>query len=298
MADKRRSKKIKIWIEAARPKTLWASVAPVVIGVAMAYADGYWNFFIAIFTLLSAMMIQIGTNYANDYFDHKHGADTTERIGPVRATGAGLVRPETMRSAYVLAFGISVLTGIFLISRGGWPILVIGFLSILFGILYTGGPFPLGYKGLGDGFVLIFFGPVAVGGAYYLQTLNLNLNVILAGLSPGLISTALLSVNNLRDIHTDKKAGKKTLAVRFGIIFVRVEFLISIFLACLMPLILLLLDPNHPYSLFAILVLLYALPTIKDVLFKEVSTELNAALADTGKILLVYSLIFSLGWIV
>ena len=124
MADKRRSKKIKIWIEAARPKTLWASVAPVVIGVAMAYADGYWNFFIAIFTLLSAMMIQIGTNYANDYFDHKHGADTTERIGPVRATGAGLVRPETMRSAYVLAFGISVLTGIFLISRGGWPILV------------------------------------------------------------------------------------------------------------------------------------------------------------------------------
>ena len=292
------SKKIRIWIDAARPKTLWASVAPVVIGVAMAFADGKWDPFIAGFTLLSAMMIQIGTNYANDYFDYKHGADTTDRIGPVRATGAGLVKPQTMRRAYVLAFGISVLTGLYLISRGGWPVLTIGFLSILFGILYTGGPFPLGYKGLGDAFVLVFFGPVAVGGTYYLQTLDINLNVILAGLSPGLISTALLSVNNLRDIHTDKKAGKKTLAVRFGIIFVRVEFLISIFLACLMPLILLLLDPKHPYSLFAILVLLYALPTIKDVLFKEVSTELNAALADTGKILLVYSLIFSLGWIV
>jgi 1,4-dihydroxy-2-naphthoate octaprenyltransferase len=289
---------LKIWIEAARPKTLWASIAPVVIGVAMAFADGEWDPLLAILTLLSASLIQIGTNYANDYFDHAKGADTSERIGPVRATGAGLVKPPAMRRAFIIAFSISVLVGFYLIGHGGWPILIIGILSILFGILYTGGPFPLGYKGLADGFVLIFFGPVAVGGTYYLQTLDINLNVILAGVSPGLISTALLSVNNLRDIHTDKKAGKKTLAVRFGIVFARAEYLVSVFVACSMPLILLLLDPNHPYSLFALLVLLYALPTIKDVLYKDVSPELNIALANTGKILLVYSLIFSIGWIV
>lgn len=222
----------------------------------------------------------------------------TERIGPVRATVAGLVKPSEMRWAFILAFSLSALSGFFLIFIGGLPILIIGFLSILFGILYTGGPFPLGYKGLADIFVLVFFGPVAVGGTYYLQTLDMNVIVLLAGLSPGLISTALLSVNNLRDIHTDKKAGKKTLAVRFGPIFVRTEYLISILLACAMPIILLVLNPSHPYSLSAILVVLFAFPTIKNVLFDDISPELNNALANTGKILLVYSLVFSLGWIV
>jgi len=289
---------IKIWIEAARPKTLWASVAPVLIGTAMAYADSSWNPLIAIITLFSAIMIQIGTNFANDYYDHVKGADTVERIGPIRATGAGLVKPRTMYLAYILAFSLSVISGLYLIGLGGWPILLIGSFSILFGILYTGGPYPLGYKGLGDVFVLIFFGPVAVGGTYYLHTLEINLSVILAGLSPGLISTALLSVNNLRDIHTDKKAGKKTLAVRFGAFFVRTEYLVSILLACAMPIFLLVINPNHPYSLTAILVILFALPTIKNVLFDDISPELNRALANTGKILLVYSLVFSLGWIV
>jgi 1,4-dihydroxy-2-naphthoate octaprenyltransferase len=170
-------------------------------------------------------------------------------------------------------------------------------LSILFGIFYTGGPFPLGYKGLGEVFVLIFFGPVAVGGTYYLQTLEINLPVILAGLSPGLISTALLTVNNLRDIHTDEKAGKRTLAVRFGPIFARVEYLLSILIACMMPLVLLIIDPEHPYSLAAILVLILAGPPVKAVLFDDITPELNTALASTGKILLFYSLVFSLGWI-
>ncbi len=289
---------IKIWIEAARPKTLWASIAPVFMGVAMAFSDGRWDLLTAVLTMICSILIQIGTNFANDYFDFKKGADTKERIGPVRATESGRVKPQFMRSAYILAFSFSVLFGLYLINRGGWPILIIGSLSILFGIIYTGGPFPLGYKGLGDIFVLIFFGPVAVGGTYYLQTLEINLSVILAGLSPGLISMALLSVNNLRDIHTDKKAGKKTLAVRFGPVFVRAEYLISILLACAMPLVFLITDPNHPYSLIAMLVILLALPTIKTVLFGEISPALNAALANTGKILLFYSLIFSLGWIV
>ena len=289
---------IKIWIEAARPKTLWASIAPVFMGVAMAFSDGGWDLLTAVLTLICSIMIQIGTNFANDYFDFKKGADTKDRIGPIRATESGRVKPQLMRDAYILAFSFSVLFGLYLIYRGGWPILIIGSFSILLGIIYTGGPFPLGYKGLGDIFVLIFFGPVAVGGTYYLQTLEINLSVILAGLSPGLISTALLSVNNLRDIHTDKKAGKKTLAVRFGAFFVRAEYLISILLACVMPLVLLITDPNHPYSLIAMLVILLALPTIKTVLFDDISPALNSALANTGKILLFYSLIFSLGWIV
>jgi 1,4-dihydroxy-2-naphthoate octaprenyltransferase len=289
--------KIKIWIDAARPKTLWASVAPVIMGTAMAYSDGNWDVLIAIFTMFSSVLIQIGTNYANDYFDFFKGADTKDRIGPVRATESGLVRPEQMKAAFILAFSLSAVFGLYLIWHGGWPILIIGTLSILFGILYTGGPFPLGYKGLGEVFVLTFFGPVAVGGTYYLQTNEINLAVILAGLSPGLISTALLTVNNLRDIKTDTRAGKRTLAVRFGPIFARIEYLLSILIACLMPLILILLDPGHPYSLAAILVLVLAGPPIKSVLFDDISPQLNTALASTGKILLVYSLVFSLGWI-
>ena len=290
--------RLKIWIEAARPKTLWASIAPVIIGTAMAYSDGKWDPVIAMLTVLSAMMIQIGTNYANDYYDYFKGADTKERIGPVRATGSGLVKPEVMKKAFLMAFGLAIVFGLYLITRGGWPILIIGTFSVLFGLLYTGGPFPLGYKGLGEIFVLIFFGPVAVGGTYYLQTLDINLIVILAGLSPGLISTALLTVNNLRDIHTDEKAGKRTLAVRFGPIFARIEYLLSILIACLMPLILLIMDPAHPYSLAAVLVIILAGHPLKAVLFEEISPELNNVLASTGKILLFYSLVFSLGWIV
>jgi len=290
-------KQLKIWIEAARPKTLWASFAPVLIGIAMAYSDGKWDLVIAVLTMFSAVLIQVGTNFANDYFDYFKGADTKERIGPVRATGSGRVKPETMKIAFLITFALSILFGLYLIGRGGWPILVIGTFSVLFGILYTGGPFPLGYKGLGDIFVLVFFGPVAVGGTYYLQTLEINYTVILAGLSPGLISTALLTVNNLRDIHTDKEAGKRTLAVRFGPIFARAEYILSMLLACIMPLILLIVDPAHPYSLTAILVIVLAGPPVKAVLFDEISAELNKVLAQTGKILLIYSIIFSLGWI-
>jgi len=295
---KMKIKQFKIWIEAARPKTLWASFAPVLIGTAMAYSDGKWDLVIALLTMFSAVLIQVGTNFANDYFDYFKGADTNMRIGPVRATSSGLVKPETMKIAFFVAFMLSVIFGLYLIGHAGWPILIIGTFSVLFGILYTGGPFPLGYKGLGEIFVLVFFGPIAVGGTYYLQTLQMNMTVILAGLSPGLISMALLTVNNLRDIHTDKEAGKRTLAVRFGPLFARAEYILSITLACLMPVVLLIVDPAHPYSLAAVLVIIIAGPPVKAVLFDEISPELNNALASTGKILLFYSLVFSFGWIV
>lgn len=290
--------KLRIWIDAARPKTLWAAVAPVIIGSAMAFSDGKFHLLSVFVALMGAILIQIGTNYANDYFDFKKGTDSKDRLGPERATAAGLIKPIVMRNAFIIVFLLAFLVGLYLIYRAGWPILIIGILSILFGILYTGGPYPLGYNGLGDIFVLIFFGPVAVGGTYYVQTLDITWPVILAGLSPGLISTALLTVNNLRDIHTDRKAGKRTLAVRFGILFTRMEYLITILIAlCIVPLVLLYLEPHHPYALAGIFVFLFALPSIKAVFLNEINAELNEVLGRTGKILLLYSIIFSLGWI-
>jgi len=291
--------RIKIWIDAARPKTLWAALAPVLIGTAMAYSDGLMHIPSALVASFAAVFIQIGTNFANDYFDSRKGADQKDRLGPVRATSAGLVRPSVMRGAFMLMFLLAFLIGLYLIWRGGWPILIIGILSIIFGILYTAGPYPLAYNGLGDIFVLIFFGPVAVGGTYYVQTGEIVLPVILAGLSPGLISTALLTVNNLRDIYTDEKVGKRTLAVRFGLLFTRMEYLLALLIAlCIIPVTLLMIEPHHPYILAGMLVFLFALPSIKAVFFNDINAELNSVLATTGKILLIYSILFSLGWIV
>lgn len=288
---------MKIWILAARPKTLWAAVAPVLIGTAMAFADGKAHWLSAILAGVGAVLIQIGTNFANDYFDYRHGADEGERLGPTRATQAGLVTPAEMKRAFILTFALAVLAGLYLIYRGGWPILAIGIFSIIFGILYTGGPFPLGYYGLGDLFVLIFFGLVAVGGTYYVQALSINRLVILAGLAPGLFSTAILTVNNLRDIHTDRLAGKKTLAVRFGETFARMEYLFSVLFAGIIPIILFFLSAGHRYVLAATLILLMAIPSLKTVLTETPGKIFNQTLAETGKLLFYYSVLFSIGWI-
>jgi 1,4-dihydroxy-2-naphthoate octaprenyltransferase len=288
--------KLKIWIDAARPKTLWASVAPVVIGSAMAFESGGLHIMSALSALLGAVLIQIGTNFANDYFDCYTGADSTDRLGPTRVVQAGLVQPTTMKAAFIAVFAVAVVPGAYLIWRAGLPLFVIGVLSILCGILYTAGPYPLGYVGLGELFVIIFFGPVAVGGTYYVQTLQISVPVIISGLAPGLFSVAILTVNNLRDVKSDHRAGKKTLAVRFGITFSKVEYLLSIAIACLIPLILVLNDDKHLYSLLASVVLLAAIPSIKTVFTSE-GIILNRVLESTGKMLLLYSLIFSIGWI-
>ena len=288
----------KIWIMAIRPKTLWAAVAPVIIGTAMAYADGKANWFAAVVTLFAAVMIQIGTNFANDYFDYLQGADTRERLGPTRVTQAGLVSPQTMKYAFIGVFLLAFTAGMYLVWLGGLPILLVGLVSILFGILYTGGPYPLGYNGLGDIFVLIFFGPVAVGGTYYVQALEMNSIVLFAGLAPGLISTALLTVNNLRDVETDRRAGKRTLTVRFGVNFARMEYLLSIVIASLLPAALAFHKNGNYYSIAAIAVLFLAIPSIR-LVFRESGTPvLNKALGETGKLLLIYSILFSIGWVV
>ncbi len=287
---------IKVWILAARPKTLPAAAAPVIIGTAMAYEAGGFHLYSALIALLGALLIQIGTNLANDYFDFKKGTDLPDRLGPIRVTQSGLIPVETVKRGMIIIFTLALLSGIYLVYRGGWPIVIIGLLSILFGVLYTGGPKPIGYIGLGDIFVLIFFGPVAVGGTFYVQTLSINQNVLIAGLAPGLFSMAILTVNNLRDIVNDKKTGKKTLAVRFGKTFARIEYLLTIVLAAIIPLSLYLFTGRHIYSVTAGVVFLFALPSIKKVFTTE-GIILNKVLAATGVLLLIYSLIFSIGWL-
>ena len=263
----------------------------------MAYGEGKVHWLSAFLAAVGAVLIQIGTNFSNDYYDYFRGVDKKERLGPLRVTQAGLVKPETMKRATILIFSLAFISGLYLIYRGGWPVLIIGLLSILFGILYTAGPYPLGYNGLGDIFVLIFFGLVAVGGTYYVQALEINKLVLLAGLSPGLFSTAILTVNNLRDIYTDKKAGKKTLAVRFGEDFARLEYLISVVIACLIPLILYFITGSHLYALAASLVFLAAIPPIRTVYEQKPGKIFNQVLATTGRLLFLYSLLFSIGWI-
>ena len=287
---------LKIWLMASRPKTLPAAVAPVAIGLAMAYADGAFSPLIAAATLLGALFIQIGTNFANDYFDFMHGTDTDERLGPTRVTQAGLVSLRGMRWATALSFLIAAAFGAVLVYYGGWPILLIGILSILAGVLYTAGPFPLGYIGLGDILVLIFFGFVAVGGTYYLQTGTLNTAVLIAGAGPGLLSTAILAVNNLRDRETDVKTGKRTLAVRFGARFARYEYLLSVLITGCIPVALCLMTKDHYAALASVPVLLLTVPSIKQVFRRESGPELNSVLGETGRALFLFSIIFSLGW--
>lgn len=288
---------IQNWILASRPKTLPAAIAPVMIGTAMAYGDGVHHWLTALICLITAILIQIGTNLANDYFDFKKGTDTEERVGPKRVTQSGLIKPETVRTAFILTFTLAALGCWWLAQRGGWPIATLAVIAILSGILYTAGPWPLGYIGLGDIFVLLFFGLVAVGGTYYVQSYEINLAVILAGFGPGLISMAILTVNNLRDIDSDAKAGKKTLAVRFGKSFAQSEYIFSILGASLVPVLIFGLIHDHLPILICAIVSLIAIPTIKVVLTKSDGPSLNNALATTGKLLMIYSVMFSIGWV-
>ncbi|MDP3979858.1 MAG: 1,4-dihydroxy-2-naphthoate polyprenyltransferase [Chlamydiota bacterium] len=288
---------MKIWLMAARPKTLSAALAPVIIGTAMAYEAGGLHILSAILCLLAAICIQIGTNFSNDYFDFIKGIDTIARTGPLRATQAGLVSPKQMRNAFCLTFMIAALISIYLILRGGWPILIIGILSIVSGILYTAGPKPLGYIGLGDIFVLIFFGPVAVGGTYYCQTLHISFSVIAAGFSTGFISVALLCVNNIRDLENDRHGSKRTLAVRFGRTFARFEYLTAIFLSAFIPPYIFLWSRTHKPILICMFSFIISIPSIYSIFTKIDGPSLNKTLADTGKILLIHSLLFAFGWI-
>ena len=291
------NKKMRTWILASRPKTLPAAAAPVIIGTAMAYGDGVHHFPAAAAALVGALLLQVLANLVNDYADFKKGTDDPDRIGPLRVTQAGLVTPKQMKGAIGLTIGLTLVLGLYLVYRGGWPIALIGLLSIVSGVLYTAGPYPLGYLGLGDFFVLVFFGPVAVGGTYYVQALSINWVIILAGLAPGLFSVGILTVNNLRDIENDRKAGKKTLAVRFGKAFAMNEYFYCILSASLLPVAIDLVTGLHRWSCLGVLTLFFTPGVFRAVYSRSDGPSLNNALAATGKLLLIYGILFSLGWV-
>ena len=226
---------IAMWIQAARPKTIVASLCPVLIGGTLALNEHHTHPLLFLFTLLTALGIQVSTNLANDYFDFVKGADTQHRIGPQRITAAGLVSPATMRLAVFASFVLTALVSIPLILQGGAIMSLLVCLSLLLGYAYTGGPYPLAYLGLGDLFVLIFFGPCATLGTYFLQTGHASPLPILMGLPAGLISTAILTANNLRDVESDRAAHKKTLCVRFGRTFGKWEYATALILAIVIP---------------------------------------------------------------
>jgi 1,4-dihydroxy-2-naphthoate octaprenyltransferase len=287
---------LSIVVMAIRPKTLGAAIAPVLLGTATAYASGNQQLTYAVLALLGALFIQIGTNLANDYFDFVQGADTEDRKGPTRVTQAGYVTPNTVKWAFILTFGAAALIGLPLMLRGGWPIVIVGIVSIAAGILYTSGPYALAYLGLGDIFVLIFFGPVAVAGTHYVQTLQFDPIVALLGIGPGLVATGILAVNNLRDVDEDRVANKRTLAVRFGRTFARIEHTLCFVIPALLPVVLWLLTKQHPYAMLATLILVPASPIMRTVWTTLDGNKLNHALAATGKMLILYSILLSAGW--
>jgi len=277
-----------------RPKTLMAALSPVAIGTILAFRDGVFHWPSVLAAVLASTCIQIGTNFANDYFDFKQGKDTENRLGPTRATSTGLVSPNTMKWAMILAFALAVVFGAYIMWRGGLPIIVIGVLSILCGIAYTGGPYPLGYNGLGDIFVLIFFGPVAVAGTYYVQALTWSPTAALVGLSPGLISMALLAVNNLRDVDEDTSTGKRTLVVRFGKTFGKLEYIVCVLGGFLVPGGVLVAQGNLNGLGFGLGALL-ALPLCRQIVTLEAS-KLNRLLGKTGVMLGVLGALFLVFW--
>lgn len=278
------------WVLAARPKTLPAAVSPVIVGSALAAAHGGFALGPALAALAGALLLQIGSNFANDYFDHVKGVDRADRIGPTRVTAGGLLSPAAVRAGMVAVFGAAALIGLYLIVVGGWPILAIGVASILAALAYTGGPKPFGYIGLGDLFVFLFFGPVAVIGTYYVQTLRLTLDALLVAIPVGALITAILVVNNLRDIETDRRGGKMTLAVRLGRQGTQAEYLLLLIAAYLAPLVLWA-HSGNTWLLLSWLTLPLAVRLGQTITATQDGPTLNAALAGTARL----SLLFSLG---
>jgi 1,4-dihydroxy-2-naphthoate octaprenyltransferase len=302
--------KRKAWVMAARPQTLPAAAAPVVVGVGLAVHAGVFAPLPALGALVGALLIQVGTNFANDYYDAVNGADTDEREGFTRVTAGGLIEPAAVRRAMALTYGLAVLVGVGLVALGGVPIVVVGLSGIAAGVLYTGGPFPYGYRGLGDLFVFVYFGLVAVTGTYYVQAVAtmpvgtfptglpagaVPVDAVVASLPAAGLSTAILVVNNIRDRETDMAAGKKTLAVYLGYRWSRVEFLALTGMAYVVPL-LFALDPSHGLPALAPLLTLPLAASIATTVLERADGEsLNPTLERVGQTLFLHSLLFAAG---
>ena len=283
-----------VWLQAIRPKTLSAGAVPVIIGIGLAYGQGSGRLLPAVAALAGALLIQIGTNLSNDYYDFKRGADTSERLGPVRVTQNGLIAPQVVLAAGLLCFAAAFAVGLYLVALGGWPIAALGVASLLCGFAYTGGPVPLAYIGLGDVFVLAFFGFGAVGGTYFVQTGSLTPAVAWASIPAGALSTAILVVNNLRDTATDAKAGKRTLVVRWGALAGKVEYCAMLAAAFAAPLLMWLLGTSRGWPLLSWLSAPLALPPLQRVL-RQHGAALNPALGGTARLQLVFGILFASG---
>jgi 1,4-dihydroxy-2-naphthoate octaprenyltransferase len=291
---------MRIWLMAARPRTLPAAIAPVLVGTAAAVnwhgSLPRWGAFAA--ALVGSVFIQIGTNLANDYSDARRGADTADRLGPVRVTSAGLVTPRRVLTATWIAFALAVACGIYLASVAGLVILLIGAVSIAAGILYTGGPRPYGYAGLGEVFVFLFFGLVAVNGSYYVQVEELDALPLGLSIAIGFLATAILVVNNVRDLATDRRAGKMTLAVRMGRRnAVALYRLLVLGAFAVLPLALLAGEVSA-WPLIGLLALPLAIGPMRTLSNRTDGPALNRALAATGAVLAVYSLLVSAGLLI
>ncbi len=284
----------RVWLGAARPRTLAAAVAPVAVGSALAAHDGRFDGAAAGICLAFALLVQVGTNFANDYFDFIKGADTAARIGPRRAVASGWVAPAAMRRAMIAVFAAAFLVGLGLVGRGGPWMIAIGLASIGCGMAYTAGPVPLAYVGLGDVFVFIFFGLVAVGATYFVQAGMFTGEVLLAAVPIGLLAANILLVNNYRDADSDAAAGKRTLVVRFGRAAARAQFGVSLAIALAVPFVFLL----RGYRAWCLLP--EALAPLAAIHARRLRSsgspsELVALLGDTGKMLACYAGLFALG---
>ena len=299
------------WVMAARPQTLPAGSAPVVVGTGLAVHHGVFAPLPAVAALVGALLLQVGTNLANDYYDAVRGADTDDREGFTRVTAGGLIEPAAVKRATAAAFSFAILVGVYLVSVGGVPILVVGLAAVVAGITYTGGPLPYGYRGLGDPFVFVFFGPVAVAGTYYVQaaahagatlpvwlpTGTLPVGAVVAGLPAAGLSTAILVVNNVRDRETDAAAGKHTLAVVLGYRFSRLEWTGLVGMAYVVPVVFYL-DGYPPAVLFPLVTAPLAAVVGRTVWTRTDGEALNPALERTGQLLFAHSVLFAAGFAV
>jgi 1,4-dihydroxy-2-naphthoate octaprenyltransferase len=292
-----RPSRVQSWVLATRPKTLPAAVVPVLVGTAVAHHEGAnihpWVFTA---TLVAALLIQVATNFANDYSDFLRGADNDGRLGPLRVTQSGLLSPGAVRGGILIAIVLALLLGGYLAWVGGWPIIAIGLLSILSGLAYTGGPWPFGYHALGDAFVFVFFGVVAVMGTCYLQTGDWSALAFAASIPVGLLSMSILIVNNLRDLPTDRAAGKHTLAVRIGDRATRWQYAVSMAAAYLTPVILVLRDLRTGWLLLPWLSVPLAAGLLRRVLGGTAGRELNPVLERSGQLLLVFGGLLAAGF--
>ncbi len=294
------------WLIAARPHTLPAAAAPVIVGTGLAVHESVFAPLPALAALLGAGLIQIGTNLANDYFDAVKGTDENAE-GFTRVTQSGLIPPQRVKRTMYLTFGLAIVVGLYLVYRGGIPILVVGLASVASGILYTGGPYPFGYYGLGDLFVFVFFGLVAVTGTYYVQAVGMvgsipigippgsvTVGAVVASLPMAALITNILVVNNVRDLETDRAAGKRTLAVLIGYTWSRVEFAALVLLAYVVPF-WFLFEGHSPWVLLPILTLPYAATVTRTIFSRTDAERLNATLERTGRLVAGYAILFGVG---